>query len=55
MERALEEVKGGSSLSDSLGREPEIPGILIQMIKIGEETGELGNILKTLSNFYRRG
>ncbi|MEK9182220.1 MAG: type II secretion system F family protein [Patescibacteria group bacterium] len=54
MERALEEVKGGSSLSDSLGREPEIPGILIQMIKIGEETGELGNILKTLSNFYRR-
>ena len=24
------------------------------MIKIGEETGQLGNILKTLSNFYRR-
>lgn len=54
MERALESVKGGSSLSDSLAKEPEIPGILIQMIKIGEETGELGNILKTLSNFYRR-
>lgn len=54
MERALDDVKGGSSLSDSLAKEEEIPGILIQMIKIGEETGELGNILKTLSNFYRR-
>lgn len=54
MERSLESVKGGSSLSDSLDKEKEMPGILIQMIKIGEETGELGNILKTLSNFYRR-
>lgn len=53
-ERAVESVKGGSSLSDSLAKESEIPGILIQMIKIGEETGELGSILKTLSNFYRR-
>lgn len=24
------------------------------MIKIGEETGELGNILKTLAQFYKR-
>jgi len=54
MERALEGVKSGSSLSDSLSKEKEMPGILIQMIKIGEETGQLGNILKTLSNFYRR-
>ena len=31
MERTLEEVKGGGSLSDSLGLKPEIPGILIQI------------------------
>jgi type IV pilus assembly protein PilC len=24
------------------------------MMKVGEETGELGNILKTLANFYSR-
>jgi type IV pilus assembly protein PilC len=24
------------------------------MIRVGEETGELGNILKTLSKFYQR-
>ena len=27
---------------------------MIQMIKVGEETGELGNILKTLARFYTR-
>ena len=29
-------------------------GILIQMVKVGEETGSLGKILKTLSDFYKR-
>ena len=32
----------------------EIPGIMIQMIRVGEEVGELGRILKTLSGFYQR-
>jgi len=27
---------------------------MVQMIKVGEETGELGNILETLGRFYRR-
>jgi type IV pilus assembly protein PilC len=51
---ALTRVKAGSSVSDALSRNSEIPGIMIQMIKVGEETGELGNILKTLSRFYTR-
>lgn len=51
---ASDDVRGGSSLSDSLGRYGEIPGIMIAMIKVGEETGELGQILTTLAKFYRR-
>lgn len=51
---ALELVKGGSSVSEALNRHDEIPGIVIQMMKIGEETGELGAILKTLAKFYTR-
>ena len=47
-------VKGGSSLSVSFSQYPEIPGILVQMVKVGEETGELGNILKTMAKFYQR-
>jgi len=49
-----EEVKGGATISDALGRHPEIPGIMTAMVRVGEETGELGNILNTLSKFYRR-
>ena len=51
---ALDEVRGGSSLSSALAQYSEIPGIMVQMIKVGEETGELGNILKTMADFYRR-
>ncbi|HEY4495784.1 MAG TPA: type II secretion system F family protein [Candidatus Paceibacterota bacterium] len=47
-------VKGGSTLSDAMGRYPEIPSIMVQMSKVGEESGELGKILKTLAKFYQR-
>ena len=52
--QAAEDVKTGSSVSDAMMKSKEMPGIFIAMIKIGEETGQLGNILKTLANFYRR-
>jgi type IV pilus assembly protein PilC len=54
LNEATESVKGGKTVSEALDRNSEIPGIMIQMIKVGEESGELGKILKTLSAFYRR-
>ncbi len=52
---AMEAVKGGKTLSESLANNPhEIPGIMVQMTRVGEETGEVGSILKTLANFYTR-
>lgn len=48
------EIKAGISLSKSLGKYEEFPRILIQMIKIGEETGNLGFVLNTMSRFYKR-
>ncbi len=54
IESTLSEVKGGRSFADSIGEYSEIPGVLSQMAKVGEETGSLGAILTTLSNFYRR-
>jgi type IV pilus assembly protein PilC len=54
LDESLIAVKGGDTLSESLSGYPEMPGIMIQMIKVGEETGELGSILKTLSKFYQR-
>jgi type IV pilus assembly protein PilC len=52
--KSLEQVKGGLVFSASLNPYPEIPAIMVQMIKVGEETGELGNLLNTLAKFYRR-
>lgn len=55
MRDTAEKVKSGFLVSDALAKYPEdIPNIFVQMTKIGEETGKLGQILKTLSNFYRR-
>jgi type IV pilus assembly protein PilC len=54
LDEALVKVKAGQALSVALGDRKEMPNILIQMIKVGEETGELGNILKTMSKFYQR-
>ncbi|HEY4473974.1 MAG TPA: type II secretion system F family protein [Candidatus Paceibacterota bacterium] len=47
-------VKGGGNVSNAMANYPEIPGIMTAMIKVGEETGELGTILKTLAKFYQR-
>lgn len=54
LKEVSEEVKGGSSISEALGKHDEIPGIMSAMIRVGEETGELGSILATLAKFYQR-
>lgn len=54
MGAAAMDVKSGSPLSAALAKFREIPSILVQMIKVGEETGELGNILNTMAKFYER-
>ncbi|PJE64707.1 MAG: hypothetical protein COU90_00330 [Candidatus Ryanbacteria bacterium CG10_big_fil_rev_8_21_14_0_10_43_42] len=51
---AIESVKGGSSISAALARHPDIPSLMSQMIRIGEETGRLDSILENLASFYRK-
>ncbi|MDB5204683.1 MAG: Type secretion system domain, type pilus assembly protein PilC [Candidatus Taylorbacteria bacterium] len=54
LKKAMDLVKGGRPLSEALSGNSEIPSIVVQMAKIGEETGELGSILDTLAKFYQR-
>ena len=54
IENTLVEVRGGRSFADAISEYPEIPGVLSQMAKVGEETGNLSAILETLSKFYNR-
>jgi type IV pilus assembly protein PilC len=55
LRESIQGVKGGSPLSQMLSQYPdEIPLIFVQMLQIGEETGEMGNILDRLAKFYNR-
>jgi type II secretory pathway component PulF len=54
LDNAIVEVKGGKPVSDAFGEYPQIPGVMVQMMKVGEESGSLAKILETLSKFYRR-
>lgn len=55
MRDSVEAIKGGRTLSEALSNNPDqIPGIMVQMARVGEETGDLGKILKTLARFYSR-
>lgn len=54
LKNASDDVKAGSSLSDALAKHEEIPKIMSQMVRVGEETGSMGSILKTLGHFYNR-
>lgn len=51
---STESVKGGALISEAFAKHKEMPNLMIQMTKIGEETGELGYILKNLAHFYKR-
>ncbi len=52
--KTAEDTKAGLSLSDAFSKHPEMPGIIVQMTRVGEESGDLGSILKNLAKFYQR-
>lgn len=54
LEQVAEEIQTGRPASEILGQYKEFPSIMVAMIKIGEETGDLSNILSTMAKFYRR-
>lgn len=51
---AADAIKSGNAVSDIFSRYPEIPGVMVQMVKVGEESGRLGFVLDKLSHFYER-
>lgn len=51
---AGESVKAGNTISSSFDKFREIPPLVTQMIRIGEESGKLDLILKNAAAFYQR-
>lgn len=54
LKQAVEDVRGGQQISTSLEKNEPIPPMMVAMVRVGEETGSLGQILATLARFYKR-
>lgn len=51
---AAESVKAGNTISSSFEKFRDVPPLVTQMIRIGEESGKLDFILESASAFYQR-
>lgn len=54
MNQVATDVKAGMPMSDAMRKHEELPGIVVAMVKIGEETGNMGHILEVMAKYYRR-
>ena len=54
LQQGISLVQQGQELNYSLGRSGMFPKLVISMIKIGEETGQLSFMLEKLAVFYKR-
>ena len=54
LQRSIKLVTQGQELNYSMGRSNVFPKLVISMIKIGEETGQLSFMLEKLTVFYKR-
>lgn len=52
--RAAEKVKGGKALSDSLAPEEYFLSLVPNMIRIGEQSGSLENMLAKIADYYEK-
>ncbi len=54
MEGVEHSVQSGSPLSDALNASGEFPSMVVRMVKIGEESGNLSSVLSQVSDFYTK-
>ena len=54
IDNAMEEVEAGKSLASPLSRSRWFPPIAVQMISVGEQSGELENMLDKIADIYER-
>lgn len=52
--KAIEKVKGGKSLADSLEGDPNFLPLVPNMLRIGEQSGSLENMLEKTADYYEK-
>ncbi len=52
IDKAMDEIESGKSLANPLGQSRWIPPVVIQMIAVGEQSGELESMLNKIADIY---
>ena len=52
MSRVIERLEQGGRLADALVREPHFPALAVQLIRVGEESGQLESMLLKIADIY---
>ena len=52
--RAIEKVKGGKSLADALEGDPNFLPLVPNMLRIGEQSGSLEDMLEKTADYYEK-
>ncbi|MFZ5982659.1 MAG: type II secretion system F family protein [Patescibacteria group bacterium] len=52
--KAAQEVKVGGEISSVFKKYPDIPPIVTQMVKIGEDSGQVDSVLNHIASFYEQ-
>ncbi|QQK08627.1 type II secretion system F family protein [Miniphocaeibacter halophilus] len=53
LENAIYEIKQGTSINEAFNNTNILPQLFNSMIEVGEETGQLGEILEIISKYYK--
>ena len=54
IDRAVDEIRAGKSLAGSLSQSRWFPSMVVQMISVGEQSGELETMLNKIADTYER-
>jgi general secretion pathway protein F len=54
IDKAMEQIEAGRSLAAPLAQSPRFPSIAVQMITVGEQSGELEKMLHKIADIYER-
>lgn len=52
LQDSINDIRAGANISDSLAKSGVLPGIIIQMAAVGEETGQMDTVLEKVAEFY---
>ena len=52
MKVVREQVQNGEPLSDAMRNSGQFPSLVLRMVKIGEDSGNLGGVMGNVTDFY---